>query len=89
MQIPPENLKIPIFQGHGTADPVIPVFIGSSTHDVLESLGEWRRTGRPVVCASPVVLLKGMHDSCTMSRALLWVLFLVAFTVPRLSEGVG
>jgi hypothetical protein len=40
VQIPLENLKIPIFQGHGDSDPLIPPFIGAGTQEVLEGLGK-------------------------------------------------
>ena len=89
VQIPPENLKIPIFQGHGTADPVIPVFIGSSTHDVLEGLGEFEVHRTACGGCLSCVCDNGTQDSSTTSRALVWALFWVARAVAELSEGAG
>jgi phospholipase/carboxylesterase len=45
-----ENQSTPIFMGHGTQDPLIPVSIGYSSHDILTGLGydvEWHTYEMP------------------------------------------
>ena len=40
----PANRAIPIFQAHGTADPIVPQALGTMTRDHLQRLGyavEW------------------------------------------------
>jgi phospholipase/carboxylesterase len=33
------NLKTPIFMGHGTQDPVVPLMLGKNSHDMLTQAG--------------------------------------------------
>ena len=45
-----ENQPTPIFMGHGTQDPLIPVSIGYTSHDILTGLGydvEWHTYDMP------------------------------------------
>jgi phospholipase/carboxylesterase len=39
------NLSIPVFMGHGTYDPTLPMVLGSKSRDALRDMGvqiEWR-----------------------------------------------
>jgi hypothetical protein len=38
-QVPPANLRLPFFVGHGSADNLIPPIIATTTQAVLEGLG--------------------------------------------------
>jgi hypothetical protein len=37
--VPPANLKLPFFVGHGSVDNLIPPVIATTTHEVLAGLG--------------------------------------------------
>lgn len=39
LQIPTANLDLPVFYGHGTADPLIPAVIASASNATLEGRG--------------------------------------------------
>ena len=44
------NRALPVFQGHGTADPIVPMSLGSQSRDVLVQLGhpvEWHTYPMP------------------------------------------
>lgn len=54
----PANRTLPVFQGHGTADPIVPMALGAQSRDVLSGLGhpvDWRTYPMPhSVCAEEI-----------------------------------
>jgi phospholipase/carboxylesterase len=56
------NAATPIFWGHGTADPIVPLTRGVQSRDVLQELGypvEWHTYAMPhSVCAEEIVDLR-------------------------------
>lgn len=54
----PANQSAPIFMGHGTVDPVVPIIRAEQSRDVLQSLGykiEWHQYPMPhSVCAEEI-----------------------------------
>lgn len=39
LQVPPANLQLPLFVGHGSVDNLIPPVIATTTQEVLEGMG--------------------------------------------------
>jgi phospholipase/carboxylesterase len=54
----PANAAVPIFQAHGTADPIVPISLGEGSRDRLRARGyevDWRTYAMPhSVCADEV-----------------------------------
>jgi phospholipase/carboxylesterase len=58
-----ENADLPVFCGHGTADPMVPVFLGEAAASRLRTMGhpvDWKSYPMPhAVCPEEVVHLAG------------------------------
>jgi len=58
----PANAATPIFWGHGTQDPVVPLALGTASRDALQALGwhiDWHSYPMPhSVCADEIVDLR-------------------------------